>query len=428
MFPVRQPWLCKALGAFLYPISANAFINTVDICYLLQQRSLHWKKCARLSWKSVATAFFWLGRFYWELLLELIFFFLLLLPLLSCLLVFCFFLFFLGALLMDLQTVRGLFHSSPTGWKSSPPWRRCVVWLYVRCVPPVCWFIMPPQVVMIAVSGALGQCPTHPWWPPCYFMLAWRYFVAAGTKRWPRLRSWSRLTSPAMFRTLRSWPPCEWRLSKFSDYFLVPDFAVWPDVSLWPPPSIKYFQYVIYGLASFFFLYGILLLAEGFYATSAVKQTFGEFRSTQCGRCLSLTVRAGRSTGGGRLGWRQVIVKMLNACLFKPQWNVLCFSYFSSELWLIPGLKTPHSSHWNLSPEFLWPNALLSSLLQFIIVTYILAFIWLAVFAVTAIPVFFLFNMEQTCHNINILAETTPSINQHGWICMDARQYGALLL
>lgn len=63
-------------------------------------------------------------------------------------------------------------------------------------------------------------------------------------------------------------------------------------------PSIKYFQYVIYGLASFFSLYGILLLAEGFYATSAVKQTFGEFRSTQCGRCLSLTVRAGRMVEG----------------------------------------------------------------------------------------------------------------------------------
>lgn len=54
--------------------------------------------------------------------------------------------------------------------------------------------------------------------------------------------------------------------------------------------SIKYFQYVIYGLASFFFLYGLLLLAEGFYTTSAVKQTFGEFRSTQFGRCISLTV------------------------------------------------------------------------------------------------------------------------------------------
>lgn len=65
---------------------------------------------------------------------------------------------------------------------------------------------------------------------------------------------------------------------------------------------------------------------------------------------------------------------------------------------------------------------------QFIIVTYILAFIWLSVFAFAAIPVLFLFNMEQTCHNINMLAETTPSINQHGWICMDARQYGALFL
>lgn len=62
-------------------------------------------------------------------------------------------------------------------------------------------------------------------------------------------------------------------------------------------PSIKYFQYVIYGLASFFFLYGILLLAEGFYTTSAVKQTFGEFRSTHCGRCLSLTVRTQERRG-----------------------------------------------------------------------------------------------------------------------------------
>lgn len=55
--------------------------------------------------------------------------------------------------------------------------------------------------------------------------------------------------------------------------------------------SIQYFQYVIYGLASFFFLYCIVLLAEGFYTTSAARQTFGEFRSTMCGRCLSSSVR-----------------------------------------------------------------------------------------------------------------------------------------
>ncbi|MBN3313668.1 MYPR protein, partial [Atractosteus spatula] len=111
---------------------------------------------------------------------------------------------------------------------------------------------------------------------------------------------------------------------------------------------IQYFQYIIYGLASFFFLYCIVLLAEGFYTTSAVKQTFGEFRSTACGRCLSTT---------------------------------------------------------------------------FIVVTYILAVIWLVVFAFSALPVYFFYNMATTCHTINILTETSSSINQ---LCMDARQYGLL--
>lgn len=64
MFPVRQPWLCKALGAFLYPISANAFINTADVCYLLQQHALHWKKCMRLSWSHWWLLLF--GRFTWS--------------------------------------------------------------------------------------------------------------------------------------------------------------------------------------------------------------------------------------------------------------------------------------------------------------------------------------------------------------------------
>lgn len=69
--------------------------------------------------------------------------------------------------------------------------------------------------------------------------------------------------------------------------------------------SIQYFQYVIYGLASFFFLYCIALLAEGFYTTSAAKQTFGEFRSTMCGRCLSSSVSwpwVGRVKGNREIG------------------------------------------------------------------------------------------------------------------------------
>lgn len=50
---------------------------------------------------------------------------------------------------------------------------------------------------------------------------------------------------------------------------------------------IQMMQYVIYGIASFFFLYGIILLAEGFYTTSAVKELHGEFKTTACGRCIS---------------------------------------------------------------------------------------------------------------------------------------------
>ncbi|KAJ8276547.1 hypothetical protein COCON_G00082990 [Conger conger] len=114
---------------------------------------------------------------------------------------------------------------------------------------------------------------------------------------------------------------------------------------------VQYFQYVIYGLASFFFLYCILLLAEGFYTTSAVKQTYGEFRSTGCGRCVSTT---------------------------------------------------------------------------FVVATFILTLIWLVVFAFTAVPVYFLYNMSFTCHTINLLAETSSSLTQHGWVCIDARQYGLL--
>ncbi|XP_005996193.1 neuronal membrane glycoprotein M6-b isoform X2 [Latimeria chalumnae] len=50
---------------------------------------------------------------------------------------------------------------------------------------------------------------------------------------------------------------------------------------------IQVMQYIIYGIASFFFLYGIILLAEGFYTTSAVKELHSEFKTTACGRCIS---------------------------------------------------------------------------------------------------------------------------------------------
>lgn len=58
---------------------------------------------------------------------------------------------------------------------------------------------------------------------------------------------------------------------------------------------------------------------------------------------------------------------------------------------------------------------------QFIVVTYLLAVLWLLVFALSALPVYFFYNMDATCHTIDVLTETPASINQ---LCVDARQYG----
>lgn len=57
-----------------------------------------------------------------------------------------------------------------------------------------------------------------------------------------------------------------------------------------PFHRIQLMQYVIYGIASFFFLYGIILLAEGFYTTSTVKELHGEFKTSACGQCISAMV------------------------------------------------------------------------------------------------------------------------------------------
>lgn len=59
--------------------------------------------------------------------------------------------------------------------------------------------------------------------------------------------------------------------------------------------------------------------------------------------------------------------------------------------------------------------------LQFIVMTYVLAVLWLLVFAFSALPVYFFYNMEATCRVVDILTETPASINQ---LCVDARQYG----
>lgn len=56
-------------------------------------------------------------------------------------------------------------------------------------------------------------------------------------------------------------------------------------------PSIDILKYIIYGLAAGFFVFGVLLLVEGFFTTGAIRDLYGEFKITACGRCLTAFVR-----------------------------------------------------------------------------------------------------------------------------------------
>ncbi|XP_060729178.1 glycoprotein M6Ab isoform X2 [Tachysurus vachellii] len=50
---------------------------------------------------------------------------------------------------------------------------------------------------------------------------------------------------------------------------------------------IDILKYVIYGMAAAFFVYGILLMVEGFFTTGAIRDLYGDFKITTCGRCVS---------------------------------------------------------------------------------------------------------------------------------------------
>uniref|UniRef100_A0A4W5PZ62 Neuronal membrane glycoprotein M6-a n=1 Tax=Hucho hucho TaxID=62062 RepID=A0A4W5PZ62_9TELE len=50
---------------------------------------------------------------------------------------------------------------------------------------------------------------------------------------------------------------------------------------------IDILKYVIYGVAAAFFVYGILLMVEGFFTTGAIRDLYGDFKITACGRCVS---------------------------------------------------------------------------------------------------------------------------------------------
>ncbi|XP_069469142.1 myelin proteolipid protein isoform X2 [Ambystoma mexicanum] len=147
---------------------------------------------------------------------------------------------------------------------------------------------------------------------------------------------------------------------------------------------INAFQYVIYGTASFFFLFGALLLAEGFYTTTAVKHILGDFKTTICGQALTATVTGGQTKGRGSRHQRPShSLERLCQCLGK----------------------------WLGHPD------------KFVGVTYAVTVLWLLVFACSAVPVYIYFNTWVTCQSIAFPSKTTASISS---LCADARMYGVL--
>ncbi|XP_019662184.1 myelin proteolipid protein isoform X1 [Ailuropoda melanoleuca] len=146
---------------------------------------------------------------------------------------------------------------------------------------------------------------------------------------------------------------------------------------------IHAFQYVIYGTASFFFLYGALLLAEGFYTTGAVRQIFGDYKTTICGKGLSATVTGGQKGRGSRGQHQAHSLERVCHCLGK----------------------------WLGHPD------------KFVGITYALTIVWLLVFACSAVPVYIYFNTWTTCQSIAFPSKTSASI---GSLCADARMYGVL--
>uniref|UniRef100_A0A2K6MKC1 Myelin proteolipid protein n=2 Tax=Rhinopithecus TaxID=542827 RepID=A0A2K6MKC1_RHIBE len=143
---------------------------------------------------------------------------------------------------------------------------------------------------------------------------------------------------------------------------------------------IHAFQYVIYGTASFFFLYGALLLAEGFYTTGAVRQIFGDYKTTICGKGLSATVTGGQKGRGSRGQHQAHSLERVCHCLGK----------------------------WLGHPD------------KFVGITYALTVVWLLVFACSAVPVYIYFNTWTTCQSIAFPSKTSASI---GSLCADARMY-----
>uniref|UniRef100_G1Q7J5 Neuronal membrane glycoprotein M6-a n=1 Tax=Myotis lucifugus TaxID=59463 RepID=G1Q7J5_MYOLU len=139
---------------------------------------------------------------------------------------------------------------------------------------------------------------------------------------------------------------------------------------------IDIFKYVIYGIAAAFFVYGILLMVEGFFTTGAIKDLYGDFKITTCGRCVSAWLTSGRP---------------------RPP----------SSLQSGPELLERHCHHLHQFLKHQW---------QFIMLTYLFMLAWLGVTAFTSLPVYMYFNLWTICRNSTLVEGAN--------LCLDLRQFG----
>nr|KAF6492782.1 proteolipid protein 1 [Molossus molossus] len=119
------------------------------------------------------------------------------------------------------------------------------------------------------------------------------------------------------------------------------------------------------------------------YTTGAVRQIFGDYKTTICGKGLSATVTGGQKGRGSRGQHQAHSLERVCHCLGK----------------------------WLGHPD------------KFVGITYALTIVWLLVFACSAVPVYIYFNTWTTCQSIAFPSKTSASI---GSLCADARMYGVL--
>lgn len=301
-----------------------------------------------------------------------------------------------------------------------------------------CVFVCP-QVVSIAVLNVWAVFRTHRWSPLSCASQVWRSSAAAVMSpcRAP-LPCW-RITFPRSEAITPRWLTCEsthvcvcvdpqyW---EFRDRICIKFHMIWgfpkKNLCIWQSEFSGWFgrkvnrrhlcvffrvqlmQYVIYGIASFFFLYGIILLAEGFYTTSAVKELHSEFKTTICGRCISGMVQ-------------DVSFFPLNT---EHNLRIQCTNFneeihlWFTQLSIILVVSIPTKLDWNQDGH---ANIMKCVYFQFVFLTYILGITWLGVFGFSAVPVFLFYNIWSTC-----VAVGSPLANQTS-ICVDMRQYGTLV-